>query len=182
MAALVAWSYADSPLTSTDFWEVYGDVPQVVSARQEGRLQESLIEFLLSKASIDRKAALINALGWSAEGKHNASLFRKALADKYAAGNPENQMSAEEAFCLGYLMALDDYQNSAAATPYLQKAHQAKPKSFTVAVVAALVRAQNTDNPDERWALMVRVSDDKGLNRDLRGGARDAILDYMRPR
>ena len=181
LGLLTVPGYGDSPLTSTDFWQVYSDVPQVVSAHELGELNENLSEYLLSKATIDRKAALINGLGWSTEGKQNARLFREALVKKYASPNVDSKLSAEEAFCLGYLTAMDDYQNSQPALPYLRKAHQAKPRSYTIAIVEALVQAQNTSSFNERWNIVARLGDDKQLNKDLRGGARDAIFDYMRP-
>ncbi|MBT9582394.1 hypothetical protein IV102_03525 [bacterium] len=181
LGLLVAPGYGDSPLTSTDFWQVYSDVPQVVSAHELGELNQSLSEYLLSNASIDRKAALINGLGWNADGKQNARLFREALVKKYASPNVDSKLSAEEAFCLGYLTALDDYRKPQPALPYLRKAHLARPRSYTIAIVEALARAQETSNSDEGWQIVARLSDDKQLNKDLRGGARDAIFDYMRP-
>lgn len=174
-------SLADSPLTSTDFWQVYTDVPQVVSAHELGELNESLCAYLLSSATIDRKAAVINALGWNIDGKQNAVIFREALVKKYASPDLESKWSAEEAFCLGYLMAMDDYQHSEPALPYLRKAHQAKPRSYTVAIVEALVQAQNTTDFEEGWRIVARLQQDKRLNKDLRGGARAAILEYMSP-
>jgi len=174
-------SLADSPLTSTDFWQVYTDVPQVVSAHELGELNESLCAYLLSSATIDRKAAVINALGWNIDGKQNAVIFREALVKKYASPDLESKWSAEEAFCLGYLMALDDYQHSQPALPYLRKAHQAKPRSYTVAIVEALVQAQNTTDFEEGWRIVARLQQDKRLIKDLRGGARAAILEYMSP-
>lgn len=171
--------FADSPLTSTDFWSAYADVPQVVKASESKKLDDSLDEFLLGKVSIDRKAALINALGWDVDGQRkNAPHFRAALAQKYS-GDLEGQLTADEAFCLGYLMALDSYHKPAPALPYLERASRSRPHSFTIAIVHALVACQGGSNSSVWWEMISKVLDDKELYPDLRGRARDVIIEYM---
>ena len=176
---LVLPGFADSPLTSTDFWSAYADVPQVVKASESKKLDDSLDEFLLSKVSIDRKAALINALGFDVDDKRkNAPHFRATLAKKYS-GDLEGQLTADESFCLGYLMALDSYHEAAPAMPYLEKAHKRRPHSFTIAIVQALVSCQAGSNSSVWWEMIRKVLDDKELYPDLRGRARDVIIEYM---
>jgi len=177
---LVLPCFADSPLTSTEFWSAYSDVPQVVKASELKKLDASLDEFLLSKVSIDRKAALINALGWDLKGQKNAPHFRAALAQKYS-GDLDSQLTADEAFCLGYLTAMDSYNKAAPALPYLERAHKGRPHSFTIAIVHALVSCQVDSNYDGWWEVMSKVLDDEQLYPDLRGRARDVIIDYMKP-
>ena len=115
------------------------------------------------------------------KGQKNAPHFRAALAQKYPSGDLEGQLSADEAFCLGYLTAMDSYNKAGPALPYLERAQQGRPHSFTIAIVHALVSCQVDSNYDGWWDVMSKVLDDKNLYADLRGRAREVIIDYMKP-
>lgn len=175
--------WADSPLTSTTFWEAYKDIPQVVQANDIRRLNSELGRFLLSKAPLDQKAALINALSWNVELQRNAPLFLEQLAQKYKCSESEveSKLSADESFCLGYILALDQYQEPAPALAYLKKARKAYPSSYTVAVVESLVQAQiNFKDFKKMWVITNQVFQDKKLKTDMRPGGRKIIFDYMK--
>ena len=60
--------YADSPLTSTDFYLAYLDVPIVKAAADHPNvLTEEMMAFLHDDANpLDVRMALINAVGWNA--------------------------------------------------------------------------------------------------------------------
>ena len=61
---------ADSPITSTSFYTAYNEIPQIYSAEKEGTLNYEFATFLSSPlVTVDKKMALINALGWSVDGK-----------------------------------------------------------------------------------------------------------------
>ncbi len=182
MLLLWAWpAAADSPLTSTDFWRAYRDVPEVVMAHDLERLNTQLGYYLLSQAPIDRKAAVINALSWNFHGKQNAVLFREILEQKYSGPNYESRLNGDELFCLGYLTALDDYFHAENALPWLGKARKAHPKSFTVALVGALVEAQTRfQHFEELWPITERVLNDRNLKRDLRTSGVKIVTDYMK--
>lgn len=63
-------SYADSPITSTDFSDAYLDIEIVKKAKAEGILNLEVAKYLSSPTNpIDIKAAVINALSWKLEGK-----------------------------------------------------------------------------------------------------------------
>ncbi len=181
MLALTLPSLADSPLTSTDIWEAYQDMPNVVLARKVRLLDSELGAYLLSPISIDRKAAVINALSWDIKGKDNAQRFRKLLEEKYCTPQFDSRLSAQESFCLGYLMALDHYQDVSAALPYLEAARKALPKSFTVAIVTALAQAQQTSDFEAATAIVQRVLQNRSLRQDLRGRSRELIAEYFAP-
>jgi hypothetical protein len=68
---------ADSPLTSTDFYKAYLDVPEVLEAsKSDGVLSSNFFNFLNAKENkIDAKIALINALKWNLKGKKNAQVY-----------------------------------------------------------------------------------------------------------
>jgi len=64
---------ADSPITSTDFYKAYLHIPKVEEAHEIGVLSEGMASFLLdSENSLDKKAAVINALSWDFDRKINA--------------------------------------------------------------------------------------------------------------
>ncbi len=175
--ALGAW--ADSPLTSTDFWRAYQELPQVKEARDIERLNTRLANFLLdAKKPIDQKAAVINALSWNFYGRQNAMLFREVLGQKYKCPPEvvEPRVTSSELFCLAYLTALDDYFNVKPALKLSAQARKRNPTSYTVAIVDGLIRSQ----PRLEWAPIGAVVADRSLKMDLRPQANRIILDYMR--
>ena len=68
------YTFADSPLTSTDFHKAYLDVPLIKkTTNSTGVLTDEVFEYLTSKNSLDKKVALINALKWNIDGKKNSN-------------------------------------------------------------------------------------------------------------
>lgn len=172
---LVSSVRADSPLTSTDFWTAYRDLPEVAYAHKQRRLDARLINYLRGQATIDRKAAVVNALGWDTAGQQNARQFRAALPKK------DDQLTPHENFCLGYLLVMDDYFQPQAGLPYLQKARLTLRRSRTVALIEVLALAQsNGQNWSRHWPMTRRVLSDKTLEADLRPAAQKIIVDYMK--
>ncbi|MBS2035192.1 hypothetical protein JST97_09385 [bacterium] len=175
--------WADSPLTSTDFWTSYKDVPEVVMAHDIERLNTRLGIYLTSKAPIDKKAAVINALSWNINNKENAKLFLEILAQKYKTTDPaeiQKRLNPEERFCLAYLTALDDYNHVDGALALAQQARRKLGPSFTVAIVTELIEAQkNFGGRTSLWSYVAPVFADKQLKQDLRPAGRKVIFDYM---
>lgn len=156
LALLPASASADSPLTSTDFHQDYVNVAEVDYVRAHG-LDARAIAYLRDPAvPHDVRAAMVNALGWSVGGQTNAQTFAAALARANGVAPAElrpEHLSAQESFALGYLAALDDYQDLsaiggatglAASTPIelLEQATRQAPDDFSVGLILALVRAQ----------------------------------------
>lgn len=149
---------ADSPLTSTDLASAYVDLPIVALAKQQKVLQGKVLYFLLSDAPNDRKAAVINALGWDIDGKDNAYRFLEGLASVRGRQLHDitlADLSSSDRFVVGYLLAMDDYFNLAplqsetseplwSDTPLelLSQAAAALPDDFTVHFVRAIVQGQ----------------------------------------
>jgi hypothetical protein len=105
---------ADSPLTSTDFYKAYLDVPEVLEAsKSDGVLSSNFFNFLNAKENkIDAKIALINALKWNLKGKKNAQVYINklfALNKNYTSNNFYLKASAEELICYSYIKAMDNY-------------------------------------------------------------------------
>ena len=77
-------SFADSPITSTSFYNAYNEIPQIYNAEKEWVLTYEFATFLSSPlVSADKKVASINALGWSINGKNNIELYIKFLNAKH---------------------------------------------------------------------------------------------------
>jgi hypothetical protein len=178
-------SHADSPITATGFYEAYMDVKMVERAHMEGVMGLEIAEFLTSTENpIDVKAAVINALSWKFEGKSNAELYAYYLALLYHVSVAELDtefLSADEVFCLGYLMIMDDYFHPEKALPLLEEARDAMKDSFTVSIIFALTRGQAVMDYDwcEVWRLTEEVLKNKDLLQDLRPEATKMIVDYM---
>ncbi|MBM4054245.1 MAG: hypothetical protein FJ264_06135 [Planctomycetes bacterium] len=176
---------ADSPITSTEFYEAYMDVKIVQRAHLQNVMGIEIAEFLSSQDNpIDQKAAVINALSWKFEGNNNAEFYMYYLALIYHVPLIEldtDFLSADEIFCLGYLMAMDNFSHPENALPILEEAYKAQNNSFTVSMIFALVKSQLFLNLDwcEVWKSVEKVIDNKDLKPDLRPEATKKITDYM---
>lgn len=154
--ALSAVLHADSPLTSTDLASAYAEIPAVKEALAGRRMTPGILRVLIADGPTDRKAAVVNALGWQSPG--NALAFLNGLAAARGVA-PDDitlaQLTAADRFVLGYMLALETYASPDAlrpgtrdvwgATPMqlLDQAATALPRDFTVHLVRALVEAQH---------------------------------------
>ena len=148
---------ADSPLTSTDIASAYTDISAVVAAQGSATASDEVLAFLLADNPLDQKAAAINALGWDVEGQDNGRHFLSGLAATRGVPIDElalKQLSPDNKFVLGYLLAMDDYfemgplvlgsigVRRASAVELLEQAAFALPQDFTAHYVKGLVVAQ----------------------------------------
>ena len=178
-------SFADSPITATDFYEAYRDVKMVQRAHLEGVMGVEIAEFLSSPENpIDVKAAVINAISWRFEGKNNAELYTYYLGLLYHMSITELDtgfLSADEIFCMGYLIAMDNYFQPENAIPLLEEAHKLMKDSFAVSIVLALAKAQIAFEQDwcEAWKITESVLRNTDLTQDLRPEEKKIIVDYM---
>lgn len=170
---------ADSPLTSTPFSKAYYDIELVEQARDQGIMSEDLAAYLADDNNpIDVRAAIINALSWDTEGKTNAESYVQIIYGKALADIDITTLSADQQFCIGYLMALDNYFETSQAMEYLQLARSNQSDSLTVAVVTYLVEAMNAEFTDWPGQLEAILSDGN-LNKDMSEEALQIIKDYM---
>jgi hypothetical protein len=175
---------ADSPITSTDIHKAYSDIEMVSYARKKGKMDEKIANYLHDTAvKIDIKAAVINAVGWSIDGKKSAKKYSLIIFDKPLTDLDVNTLNADDLFCLGYLQVLDDYFHPKNALPYIEKAKELNDKSFTVSVIYALIQAQNMMNDQgdwcKMWEVVYKVYNDKSIYGDMREDAKKIIWDYM---
>ena len=180
-------SYADSPLTSTDFYKAYLDVPEVLEAsKSDGVLSSNFFNFLNAKENkIDAKIALINALKWNLKGKKNAQVYINklfTLNKNYTSNNFYLKASAEELICYSYIKAMDNYFEVNKALIFANKALEKKPKSLTINMIHCLIKAQinlgNHDNWCETYKLVSIVIKNNSFNKDFRKQAIHIITKY----
>ncbi len=150
---------ADSPLTSTDLTSGYENLSIVNQVKQTKTMDKTVTDFLLSSASLDKKAAVINGLSWNYDGQNNGELFLQALMKKKRFQSIQDlkvkDLTAEEKFVYGYILAMDNYLSLSALTlnspesmlktsplEYLSQAAFALPNDFTVHFIKSLVEAQ----------------------------------------
>ena len=76
--------FADSPLTSTEFYKAYSNQTIVIlAAKSEGKLTNEVLAYLLLEENpVAIKLAVINALGWELNKKKNHQKFINDLIKK----------------------------------------------------------------------------------------------------
>lgn len=174
-------TFADSPLTSTPFSEAYDDL-QIISIARLGVMNENIAVYLHSESNtIDKKAAVINALGWDVDGNNNAQLYCNIIYQKNIIASDIDALNAGDAFVVGYLMAMGAYQNPGGALPFLKRAKTLLGNSFTVNIIYGLVKAQKAMDDDfcKVWKYVNKVFINDKLTMDMRDGAKKIIYDYM---
>jgi hypothetical protein len=176
---------ADSPITSIYFSSYYTEYDIVTYAMSTGLIDDKIAAYLAEENNlIDVKAAIINALGWAYDGKTNAALFKAYLASKRGITADKlsmQNMSGHELFCMGYLMAMDDYFEVDSALLYAEAALAKLPKSYTAAMIHAIIFGQK--NMDANWCMvwqpMRDVIKNTKLKRDIKTAAIQAAVDYL---
>jgi LPXTG-motif cell wall-anchored protein len=170
---------ADSPLTSTPFSKAYYDIELVQEARDQGAMNSDFATYLADENNpIDVKAAIINALSWDIDGKENADTYCQLIYNTSLQELDVNALPADQQFCIGYLLALDNYSDTAQAMEYLRSARSSMSDSLTVAVVTYLVEAMNFQFDD--WpGKYESVLADATLNKDMSEAAIQVITDYI---
>ena len=186
LAFTAGWE--DSPLTSTHFADAYSDHPMVQMADQmmQNDIPTTLLNFLADKNSpVDVRLAVINKIGWNFDGTTVGAQLGEYLMGRYGAKSEKKLAKKLDAGTLAvyaYAKAMSNYFDVKAAS---ELGHQAvkknKNKSFSVALISALIDAQIYLDSD--WGMIYKVvSDvlhDGSLNLDMRQEAIDNIMDYI---
>ena len=188
---------ADSPLTSISLHAGYDGVAEVQEANRTRVAEGKVLAALVGDAALDRKAAIVSALGWSTDGQDNARRFLEGLAKAREVDRKDislRHLTPADRFVLGYLLAMDDYFEmgplkpgaadlwGASALDLLSQAALALPDSFTVHFVRSLVQAQAEMKQSfcavyvTTAAVLARFPEDR---RDLRAAAVDSAMGYL---
>lgn len=174
-------AFADSPLTSTPFYEAYQEEKIVqLAVNAAGVITPKLMKYLSNpKKPIALKLALINALGWDVDGQNNAALFYDYLIARKKQNELAND-NAELQICYAYLKAMDDYFEVEEALEYANRA-RSNSSSYAVHLVASLIEAQQKMDSD--WCGVYLASDqvrnNSELHLDFNPGASAIIYNYM---
>ena len=180
--------WADSPLTSTHFSDAYTDHPMVQMADQmmQNDIPTTLLNFLADKNSpVDVRLAVINKIGWNFDGTTVGAQLGEYLMGRYGAKSEKKLVKKLDAGTLAvyaYAKAMSNYFDVKAAS---ELGHQAvkknKNKSFSVALISALIDAQIYLDSD--WGMIYKVVagvlHDGSLHLDMRQEAIDNIMDYI---
>jgi hypothetical protein len=178
--------FADSPLTSIEFYKVYSTEKIIEeAANSNGVLTGKLMIYLSNPLHpIDVKMALINRLGWNSKGKKNSKIFMKYLIKKYGFKTDEsliNLMSGEDLTCLAYLKAMDNYFDVEKALDYSNLAIKKSPDSFTTNIINALIKSQIflQTNSCKVYQVLEDVRVNYSLKNDFKKEATDVIFEYV---
>ena len=150
--------FADSPLTSIDFWFIHLDESIVERAQRHGTLDEEVLSYLLNEQnSLEIKISVINAIGWQFKSSpQKSSKLLKAILKKYKVKSIEQLDKANQAPLLAvysYYLALEDYFEVSKAVLYSQKAAGLDPNSPMIKYVSTLIKSQQYFHKKE-WCMV----------------------------
>ncbi len=183
---------ADSPLTSTNFYKAYLDVPMVQEAlNSKGKITNNLLEFIANETTpLDVKLAVVNAIGWDHQGISNSKLFLKYIIKKKRyKSNFENinmdfklNATADELICFAYLRALDNYFDVDYAFTIANESLKKSGNSYSINLITNLIKAQVLFSIDESCLASQKLHSIKSntqLTMDIRKDAADYIFEYI---
>lgn len=186
MAFTAAW--ADSPLTSTHFADAYSDHPMVQMASQEMQydIPTTLLNFLANKNEpVDVRLAVINKIGWNFDGTTVGAQLEQYLMGRYNVKTEKKLVKKLDAGTLAvfaYAKAMSNYFDVTAASELGHLAvKKNKKKSFSVALISALIDAQVYLDSDwsKIYKIVANVLHDGSLHLDMRQEAIDNIMEYI---
>jgi hypothetical protein len=190
---------ADTTLTSTNFAAAYQDFDLVKSASNKN-LNEQLFK-ALSNTNVpnDVRAAIINALGWTYEGQQNAQVYLGYIASTHNKPSSQlriSELTPQETFALGYLLAMDNYGNPKTmlrldglgeveqtnAITLLDEAIAKSPKDFSVLLIRSLVQGREAQIAKD-WCGVYNLVNGEIANfrgeRNMRSQAVQIVMDYI---
>ena len=186
------YTFADSPLTSTDFYKAYMDVPLVQEAlNSKGKITNEMMAYINSETnSLEVKLAIINAIGWNVKGNKSSKLYFKFVMNKkkyksdfggdYTAFNWN--ATADELICYAYMKALDNYFDVSDAFEVAGLALKKNPNSFAVNMIYNLIKAQGLISYGETCyakKMFNTLKNNPNLTADMKKEAMPFIFEYM---
>ncbi len=170
---------ADSPLTSTEFYTVYEDLPAFEDT-------VSMYEYIMNDSiSVEKRLAVINRQSWSIDGMNRATELVNILGVNFKTNDyftVLSNLSGKQLICLAYLKAMDNYFNVEEAMMIAVMAEAKEPRSYAVNLIAALIRAQYASGWGDCWGAVYlcldNVRNSSFLNQDMRPEAAALIFEY----
>ena len=175
---------ADSPLTTTEFAQVYKEIPIIQQAlkSEDKALTPAMLKYIADKKNpVDVKLSIINALGFT-NGK-NAERLQRYLETKYLNMGKDFYASANasEMITLAYAYSLDNYVDLDKAFVFAHYARIKSPQSLSVRLMIGLMEAQLA--LDVNWGMVYQavneVITDKTLVQDFNPLCVKGIMEYM---
>lgn len=186
----LCWSasmFADSPLTSTYFADVYKNEVVVQKAlNAQGVLTVEIMDYLANPENpVAVKIAALNAISWQA-GVHNYALFLSYLKKQYGLQSEISLVNALDGgtlASLAYVKGLSNYFDVDDAIFLAQIARGKSQESFTVNMVFALLIAQNLLDDQDMWGSIYEVCNwvvnNQELTQDMHPKAIEQIMEYI---
>lgn len=186
------YTFADSPLTSTDFSKAYLDVPLVQEAlNSKGKITNEMLEYIYSDTNpLEIKLAIINAIGWNVKGNKSSKLYFKFVMNKkkyksdfggdYTAFNWN--ATADELICYAYMKALDNYFNVSDAFEVAGLALKKNPNSFAVNMIYNLIKAQGLISFGETCfakKMFNTLKHNQNFTMDMKNEVMPFVFEYM---
>lgn len=186
------YTFADSPLTSTDFYKAYLDVPLVQEAlKSKGKITNVMLEYIYSDTNpLEVKLAIINAIGWNVKGNKSSKLYFKFVMNKkkyksdfggdYTAFNWN--ATADELICYAYMKALDNYFDVSDTFEVAGLALNKNPNSFAVNMIYNLIKAQGLTSFREYCSaskIFNTLKNNPNLTLDMRKESLSYVFEYM---
>lgn len=183
LAAFAGRAFADSPLTSTEWWKYYENKAVVVEAHEYGCTQNVMKIICGHEYPVDLRLALVNAMGWNFEGQHHFSLCLDYYQKTYNLTDDElgEHMDAETYCVFAYLLALDNYFDVSDAFDITYHAYEMKPQSRAIGMITGLIAAQIAmdDNWCDVYNNVAPIAADNTLIPDMSDYAVRQIMDYI---
>ena len=186
----LCWStamFADSPLTSTYFADVYKNEAVVQKAiNAQGVLTFEIMDYLVNPENpVAVKIAALNAISWQAE-VDNYALFLSYLKKQYGVQSEISLLNALDGgtlASLAYVKGLSNYFDVDDAIFLAQIACGKSQESFTVNMVFALLYAQKILDAQEMWGSIFEVCNwvvnNQDLTQDMAPKAIAQIMEYI---
>ena len=174
---------ADSPLTSTSWWDHYTSEAVIREASGYG-CTEKVMKYICDPSKpIDIRLAVVNCLGWDINGTDTYIRCR----DYYRVSNDlyyeevDGHMNAETKCVFAYLLAMSDYFDVGQAFELAEQAHNMKPKSRAISMIYGLIGAQMkmADDWCQVYKFVAAFAYDKSLKRDMSDYAVNQIMEYI---
>ena len=186
------YTFADSPLTSTDFYKAYMDVPLVQKALKcKGKINNEMLEYIYEETNpLEIKLSIINAIGWNVKGNKSSKLYFKFVMNKkkYKSdfGGDSTAFNwnatADELICYAYMKALDNYFDVTDAFEVAGLALKKNPNSFAVNMIYNLIKAQGLISYGETCyvkKMFNTLKNNPNLTTDMKIESMPFVFEYM---
>jgi hypothetical protein len=184
--------FADSPLTSSVFYQAYLDMPIVQEAfKSKGKITNEMMEYIDNDANpLDIKLAIINAIGWDHNGLINSKIFFMYVMKnkKYKTDFSGDYMAfrwyatTDELICYAYMKAMDNYFDVVDAFDIASDALKKSPDSFAVNMIYNLIKCQGLTAFGEYCyasKMFLTLKDNPKLKMDMRKESLSYVFEYM---